>query len=105
MSTLLVLLTISFLLIIVGLIGQLKLPDIYCKLHATSLMHMIAISLVFFTGYLYIDSDIMNKKLLIAMVVNIISSSISISLIGSRAYEKNIPQWTNKLTEEPKTNN
>jgi len=81
------------LFILIGCIGILKLPDVFCRIHALTKAHTLGLTLLLLGLFLQLDGLQPDYKLLIAILFQFITIPISGHFLALSAYRKKTPRW------------
>jgi multicomponent Na+:H+ antiporter subunit G len=87
------LIVVGLVFFVAGTVGLLRLPDVYCRLHALNKADNIGLGLVVLG--LIIQSDGWREALLLVMIWMLVlgSSAIGAYLVANRADEMRIKPW------------
>ncbi len=88
------LLTIGIFFFLVGTLGLLRFPDIYCRLHATTKCDTLGAGAILLALALYEPSFINIIKLMLIAIFVLISSSTSGHAISRSCLKRGIKPWT-----------
>lgn len=89
----LLLVTAGMVFFIAGTVGLLRLPDVYCRLHALNKADNIGLGLVVLG--LVIQADSWRQALLLALIWLLVlcASVIGAYLVANRAEQKGVQPW------------
>ncbi len=76
-----------------GMLGLLRFPDAYTRLHALAKSDNVALGLVCLGLAVYSDSLITALKLLLIWLLMLVASAAGASLIGRTALARGIKPW------------
>ena len=99
-----VLVCIGLFFIVVGVIGLLRFPDVYTRMHATGLMSTLGIACILIASLVYfnwIENTFSIKELLI-LVFLFLTCPVSTHMIIQAAYKTKVSLWPKSVSDELK---
>ncbi len=78
---------------IFGTVGILRLPDLYCRLHALTKVDNLALGFIILGIMLQCNSFFVILKLILIWILVLISSSASSFLISQNALNRGVSPW------------
>jgi multicomponent Na+:H+ antiporter subunit G len=76
---------------VVGVAGLLRLPDVYCRLHATTKCDTLGAGLILFSLALYTGVSVNSVKLLLMILFIWLTNPTASHIIAHAAYRNNEP--------------
>lgn len=84
---------IGIIFMVFGTIGILRLPDLYCRLHALTKVDNLALGFIIFGIMLKCNSLFVLLKLILIWILVLISSAASSFFISQNALNRGITPW------------
>ena len=90
-------------LIFSGLLGVIRFPDIYCRMHAATkgptlgLMCIMLASIIFFAAGDY--SDFSSRNILIIVFV-LLTAPVGAHMLSKNAYKSGVKMWENSVRDQ-----
>jgi len=85
----------SFILLL-SAFGVMRLPDIFCRLHALAKSMPLGINLMLIAAWIHLGHDSAGLKIFLAIVFQVISIPVSGHLVALIAFKKRSPRWKQK---------
>lgn len=95
-----VLLLVGTAFVVVGSLGMARLPDTYCRLHATSKAVTLGMAGLLASAALYFDDPAVTAKCLLTLVFYFITSPTAAHLAARAAHRLEVPVWGEDVTDE-----
>lgn len=89
----LVLISVGCLFFLAGSVGLLRLPDVYCRLHATTKADNVGLWLIVLGLLVQADSVFTAARLLLVWLLVVSSSSVACHLIARNALRRGVQPW------------
>ena len=89
-------LVLGFLLITIAVIGVLRFPDFYTRLHASSKIDSLGVALTLIGLAIYNGLSLTSVKILFIVVFIMLTNPISTHLLAKAAYHAGIQSWKKK---------
>ena len=86
--------------IALGIFGIFRFPDFFCRAHALSKAMTLGISLVFVAGWIYLGTELVHYKLLVAIVLQYTTIPLSGHILGLIAFRKNVPRFKHRPVDD-----
>jgi multicomponent Na+:H+ antiporter subunit G len=83
---------------VVGVVGLLRLPDVYCRLHATTKCDTLGAGLILFGLVLFAGISVDSVKLLLIILFIWLTNPTASHIIAHAAYRNNEPAAEGTLT-------
>lgn len=80
----------------VGVLGLLRLPDVYCRLHAATKCDTLGLGSILFSLAIYEGFSINALKMVVLIFLNMIIASVCGHAISRAAYRVGIMPWKKK---------
>ena len=89
----LTLISVGCLFFLAGSVGMLRLPDVYCRLHATTKADNVGLWLIVLGLLVQADSVFTAARLLLVWLLVASSSSVACHLIARNALQRGVQPW------------
>ena len=94
------LLLLGLLFILLGVVGILRLPDFYTRLHAMGKCDTLGVALVFIALAMYTGLTLSSAKLLLIAVFIGIANPTATHALGRAAIKAGLTPWTREKDDE-----
>ncbi|MBU0505230.1 MAG: monovalent cation/H(+) antiporter subunit G [bacterium] len=84
------------LIILISAIGMLRLPDLFCRLHALAKSMPLGINLILIATWISLGHDMVGFKTFLAIVFQAVSLPVAGHLMALIAFQKNLPRWKHR---------
>ena len=96
-----VLMTTGGALVVIGTIGLIRLPDVYCRMHATGITDTLAAMLFFLGLMIQAGFTLVTVKLLLILIFLVLTTPASTYAVANAAYDRGlVPILRKKPGEE-----
>lgn len=95
-----VLLILGLLFILLGVVGVLRLPDFYTRLHAMGKCDTLGVALVLFALAIYTGASLVTAKLLLILLFIGLANPTATHALGRAAMKSGLLPW---LDQKPKS--
>lgn len=89
----------TFLMFLTGL-GLVRMPDIFCRMHAATKGASLGVALLLLAAALYFRETIVVTKALVTIAFIFLTAPVAASLLGRAAYARRTPLWEKSLLDE-----
>lgn len=89
----------TFLMFLTGL-GLVRMPDIFCRMHAATKGASLGVALLLLAAALYFRETIVVTKALVTIAFIFLTAPVAASLLGRAAYARRTPLWRKSLIDE-----
>lgn len=89
----------TFLMFLTGL-GLVRMPDIFCRMHAATKGASLGVALLLLAAALYFRETIVVTKALVTIAFIFLTAPVAASLLGRAAYARRTPLWEKSLVDE-----
>jgi multicomponent Na+:H+ antiporter subunit G len=89
----------TFLMFLTGL-GLVRMPDIFCRMHAATKGASLGVALLLLAAVLYFRETIVVTKALVTIAFIFLTAPVAASLLGRAAYARRTPLWEKSLVDE-----
>jgi multicomponent Na+:H+ antiporter subunit G len=89
----------TFLMFLTGL-GLVRMPDIFCRMHAATKGASLGVALLLLAAALYFRETIVVTKALVTIAFIFLTAPVAASLLGRAAYARRTPLWEKSLMDE-----
>lgn len=89
---------------LLGAFGILRLPDVYLRSHAATKSATLGVVCILAGTFIFfwIDTKVMNARLLLGLVFVFITAPVAGHLICRAAYRTNVPLWEKSIQDDLK---
>lgn len=100
-----ILIVLGALFNLLGAFGLIRLPDVYLRSHAATKSATLGVVCILAAAFIFfwIDTKVMNARLLLGLVFVFITAPVAGHLICRAAYRKNVPLWEKSIQDDLKT--
>lgn len=89
----------TFLMFLTGL-GLVRMPDIFCRMHAATKGASLGVALLLLAAVLYFRETTVVTKALVTIAFIFLTAPVAASLLGRAAYARRTPLWEKSLIDE-----
>lgn len=99
-----ILLSIGFFLVTVAVIGVLRFPDFYTRIHASAKIDSLGVAMTLIGLAVYNGFSLSSVKIVFIVVFILLTNPISTHLLSKAAYHAGVPVWKkgDKMNKEEK---
>jgi multicomponent Na+:H+ antiporter subunit G len=99
-----ILIVLGALFNLLGAIGLLRLPDVYLRSHAATKSATLGVVCILAGAFIFfwIDTKVMNARLLLGLVFVFITAPVAGHLICRAAYRTKVPLWEKSIQDDLK---
>jgi multicomponent Na+:H+ antiporter subunit G len=95
----LLLLAGTFLFFLTGL-GLIRMPDVFCRMHAATKGASLGVALLLIAAALYFRETGVVTKAVVTLLFIFLTAPVAASLLGRAAYARKIPLWDRSVLDE-----
>ena len=95
-----ILISLGFFLITVAVIGVLRFPDFYTRIHASAKIDSLGVALTLVGLAVYIGLSLASVKIIFIAVFIMLTNPISTHLLAKAAYHSGVGVWKRKEEEK-----
>ena len=88
------------LFMLLGVIGILRMPDLFMRMSTTTKAATLGISLILIATAIYFGNIVMTSKAIATIFFVLLTAPIAAHMIGRAAYFNHVPLWKNSLVDE-----
>lgn len=93
------LVTGAFLMFLTGL-GLVRMPDIFCRMHAATKSASLGVALLLLAAALFFQETMVVTKALVTVAFIFLTAPVAASLLGRAAYARRTPLWEHSVMDE-----
>ena len=91
-----ILILIGSIIVFLGNVGLLRLPDFFCRSHALTKSMTLGVTLLLIGTWLSLGTSMVGLKIAVVLVFQYLTIPLSGHILGFVAFRKNIPRWKYK---------
>lgn len=88
-----ILISVGFFFTVVATIGVIRLPDFYCRLHASGKCETLGLALAIFGLAIYNGFNLTSLKLLLVILFVVLSFPTGAHIVSRAAYKAGLKPW------------
>jgi multicomponent Na+:H+ antiporter subunit G len=89
----------TFLMFLAG-VGLVRMPDVFCRMHAATKGASLGVALLLLAAAFYFRETIVVTKALVTIAFIFLTAPVAASLLGRAAYARRTPLWEKSLMDE-----
>jgi multicomponent Na+:H+ antiporter subunit G len=89
----------AFLMFLTGL-GLVRMPDIFCRMHAATKSASLGVALLLLAAALFFQETMVVTKALVTIGFIFLTAPVAASLLGRAAYAQRTPLWEHSVMDE-----
>jgi len=93
------LVTGAFLMFLTGL-GLLRMPDVFCRMHAATKSASLGVALLLLAAALFFQETMVVTKAVVTVAFIFLTAPVAASLLGRAAYARRTPLWEHSVMDE-----
>jgi multicomponent Na+:H+ antiporter subunit G len=89
----------AFLMFLTGL-GLLRMPDVFCRMHAATKSASLGVALLLLAAALFFQETMVVTKAVVTVAFIFLTAPVAASLLGRAAYARRTPLWEHSVMDE-----